>query len=778
MSEEHGCCCHGKSGPAAPEPPDAPVISHAGATGKTANYYCPMCEGVAQATPGSCPMCGMALQRSVSASRSRQWTCPMHPEIIRDAPGACPKCGMALEPLSASAEDADQNEELRDMTRRLWIGAALAIPVFALAMGDMLPGEPVSRLLSHGLRSLLELILATPVCTWVAWPFYVRAVQSVRMRSLNMFTLIGLGIAVAYLYSVVATLIPQLFPESFREATGHVGVYFEAAAVITVLVLVGQVLELRARHRTGDAVRSLLDLASPVARRVDDNGEEAEIPLQDVHVGDVLRVRPGEKIPTDGVVLEGRSSVDESMLTGESVPVAKKDGDALIGATINGNGSMLMRAERVGADTLLSQIVQRVEQAQRSRAPIQKLADRVAAWFVPTVLAVSLLTFVVWAVVGPDPRMTHALVNAIAVLIIACPCALGLATPMSVTVAMGRAARLGVLFRDAAAIEQLRQVDTLVVDKTGTLTEGRPRLVAVRPVAGVEADDLLRTAATVERYSEHPLGDAIVRGAQERGLDLKTPVIEFDSVPGLGIRGHLDGQEVLLGNRFFLEQQGVDVRPRAEEAHTLETTGQTLVHVAQAGRLIGLLGIMDPLREGVDDSLEQLRKFGLRILMLSGDARATAEIVAQRVGIDTVIAEVSPERKASVVRELMEGGAVVAMAGDGVNDAPALATAHVGIAMGTGTDVAIETAPVTLVRGDLHGIIRARQLSQATIDNIKQNLLFAFLYNSLGVPIAAGVLYPVFGLLLSPMLAAAAMSLSSVSVITNSLRLQRTRIPG
>jgi Cu+-exporting ATPase len=704
-----------------------------------------------------------------------EWTCPMHPEIIRDAPGSCPKCGMALEPRTAAPTGEQNNPELRDMTRRFLFAAALTIPLFAVSMGDLLPGDPISRLLSPDLRRWIELGLATPVCLWSAWPFFVRAVQSVRNLSLNMFTLIGLGVGVAYTYSLVAALAPELFPTSFRDEAGNVAVYFEAAAVITTLILLGQVLELRARSRTGAAIQKLLGMAAKTARRIRDDGEDEDVPLEVVEVGDRLRVRPGEKIPVDGVVLEGASSVDESMVTGEPIPVEKSAGDRVVGATINGTGGLVMRAEKVGKDTLLSRIVDMVAEAQRSRAPIQKLADVVAGFFVPAVILIALATFAIWALWGPEPRMAHALINAVAVLIIACPCALGLATPMSIMVATGKGASVGVLFKNAEAIETLRRVDTLVVDKTGTLTEGKPELVSVVARGELGEKELLALVAGLERGSEHPLAAAIVRGAERRNVR-PADAQAFESITGKGVRGTVAGRALALGNRALMDEVGADVAPLADRAEQLRADGQTAMFVAIDGALAGLVGVADPIKDSTPEAIEALHRDGIRIVMLTGDSETTARAVAGKLGIDDVIAEVLPDQKVDAVTKLQREGGFVAMAGDGINDAPALAKAHVGIAMGTGTDVAMESAGVTLVKGDLRGIVRARRLSRATMRNIKQNLFFAFVYNSAGVPIAAGVLYPVFGLLLSPMLAAAAMSASSVSVISNALRLRRTSV--
>jgi Cu+-exporting ATPase len=682
---------------------------------------------------------------------------------------------MALEPRNVAMDDDAPNPELIDMTRRLWLAATFTIPLVVVAMGDLLPGEPISRILSPRSRTLLELALATPVCLWSAWPFYVRFAQSLKNKSLNMFTLIGLGVSVAYGYSVVAALAPYIFPQSFRGAGGQVAVYFEAAAMIVTLILVGQVLELRARSQTGAAIKKLLGLAAKTARRIGEDGGDEDIPLDAVRVGDRLRVRPGEKVPVDGVVLEGASSIDESMVTGEPIPVEKNQGDQVVGATINGTGMIIMRAEKVGAETLLSRIVAMVAEAQRSRAPIQKLADLVSGYFVPIVIAVAVLTFLVWGLVGPEPRMAHALINAVAVLIIACPCALGLATPMSIMVAMGKGASVGVLFKDAEAIELMRKVDTLVVDKTGTLTAGKPVLATVETVLELDDTDLLIAAASLERASEHPLAEAIVAGAIERSISI--PRAEsFESVTGHGVVGRVEGRAVALGNRKLLDRLGVSAGALADRADDLRADGQTVMFVLIDKRVVGIVGVADPIKDGTADAIVALHAEGLRVVMLTGDNRKTADVVAAKLSIDEVIAEVLPEEKAATIRLIQEGGSVVAMAGDGINDAPALAQADVGIAMGTGTDIAMESAGVTLVKGDLRGIVRARKLSRATMANIKQNLFFAFVYNSLGVPVAAGVLYPVFGLLLSPVIAAAAMSFSSVSVIANSLRLRRLEI--
>jgi Cu+-exporting ATPase len=708
-----------------------------------------------------------------SVSRN-EYVCPMHPEIVRNEPGSCPICGMALEPRTISAQE-EENPELSYMTRRLWMGVALTIPVLVSAMAEYIPGRPLQQLASPRFWTWFELILATPVIVWGGWPFFVRGWQSIVNRSLNMFMLIGLGVGVAYLYSLIATLFPGIFPASFRDEAGQVAVYFEAAAVIVTLVLLGQVLELRARSQTGAAIRALLGLAPKTARMIRDDGSEVDVPLEQVQVGFRLRVRPGEKIPVDGITLDGSSSVDESMITGEPIPVEKKAGDRLTGATVNGTGSLVMRTDRVGADTLLAQIVHMVGEAQRSRAPIQKLADVVAGYFVPTVVGSSLVTFIIWALAGPSPRMAHALINAVAVLIIACPCALGLATPMSIMVAMGKGATMGVLFKNAEAIEFMRKVDTLVVDKTGTLTEGKPHLVSIQPAKDFDEVRLLRLAASLERASEHPLAAAIVAGADARNIQL-SPVEAFESVTGKGVNARVEGLAVLLGNRRLMEDAQVNVDSLVEAAESGRADGQTIMFVAVDGKAAGLIGVADPIKQTTPEAIQQLHKENIRIVMLTGDSRTTAAAVARKLGIDDVIAEVLPEDKSNQIKRLQEQGRFVAMAGDGINDAPALAQAQVGVAMGTGTDVAMQSAGVTLVKGDLRGIVRARRLSRATMKNIKENLFFAFIYNALGVPIAAGVLYPFFGLLLSPMIAAVAMSFSSVSVVANALRLRRVHL--
>ncbi len=740
-------------------------------------YTCPMHPEIHRPAPGNCPKCGMTLepvepQSFVPAARTK-YVCPMHAQIVRSEPGNCPICGMALEPKTASAEETE-NPELVDMRRRLWAALTLTIPVLILAMGEYIPGRPLGRITSPRVWTWIEMILTTPVVVWAGWPFFVRGWRSITNRSLNMFTLIGLGVGVGYVYSLIGALFPSIFPASFRE-NGEVAVYFEAASVIVTLVLLGQVLELKARSQTGAAIKALLGLAPKTARLIREDGSEEDVPLETVQVGNRLRVRPGEKIPVDGVVLEGTSSVDESMITGEPIPIEKAVGDRLTGATVNGTGTLVMRAERIGSETLLAQIVRMVADAQRSRAPIQKLADVVAGYFVPIVVGIAALAFAVWGIWGPDPRMAHALINAVAVLIIACPCALGLATPMSIMVATGKGATLGVLFKNAEAIEFMRKVDTLVVDKTGTLTEGKPRLMSVRPGDGSTGDRLLFLAASVERASEHPLAAAIVAGAEARGIAL-SPVESFESVTGKGVRARIGGSDVMLGNHKLLDEGGINTTGLQKDAEAMRADGQTVMFMAVDGRMAGLLGVADPVKETTPEAIRQLHREGIRVVMLTGDSRTTAEAVARKLGIDEVIAEVLPEDKGKVVKQLQGQGRFVAMAGDGINDAPALAQAQIGIAMGTGTDVAMESAGVTLVKGDLRGIVRARMLSRATMRNIKENLFFAFVYNSLGVPIAAGVLYPVFGLLLSPVLAAAAMSFSSVSVVGNALRLRGVRL--
>ena len=732
---------------------------------------CPMHPEVRKRGPGSCPDCGMALEpvEPRPAATATEYVCPMHPEVVRQAPGTCPICGMALEPRTVTLDE--RNPELEDMTRRFWVSLAFSAPVFGLAMSEMIPGQPIHQALGTRTIVWLQLVLSTPAVLWGGWPLFARGWASLVNRKLNMFTLIALGVGVAYAYSVVATLAPGIFPSDFRGHGGQVSVYFEAAAVITVLVLLGQVLELRARSRTSSAIKALLGLAPKSARLVRGDGSEEDVPLERVSPGDQLRVRPGEKVPVDGVVVEGRSLVDESMVTGEPIPVEKARGSQVIGGTVNQAGGFVMRAERVGSETLLAQIVRMVSEAQRSRAPIQRLADVVASYFVPAVLAASAITFVVWSIVGPQPRLAYALVNAIAVMIIACPCALGLATPMSIMVGTGRGATAGVLIKNAEVLELLERVDALVVDKTGTLTEGKPRLISVVPAPGVSEAELLALAATLERGSEHPLAASIIAGAEERGARLGE-LKDFHSITGSGVIGRVDGRSVAVGNGRLGEYPAADLEPLATRAETLRRDGQTVMFVWIDGKPAGLLGVADPIRPSTPEAIQFLRGEGIRIVMLTGDSRTTAEAVAKKLGIDDVFAEVLPDQKAQVVKRLQAEGRIVAMAGDGINDAPALAQAQVGIAMGTGTDVAMQSAGVTLVKGDLRGIVKARRLSRSTMRNIRQNLFFAFVYNAVGIPIAAGALYPVFGLLLSPMIASAAMSFSSVSVIGNALRLR------
>ncbi|MCC6208275.1 MAG: heavy metal translocating P-type ATPase [Gammaproteobacteria bacterium] len=768
---DHACCSgghrHGHSARAVTEPEKADT---------SALYTCPMHPEVRQEGPGSCPKCGMALEpMGVPAPAARtEYTCPMHPEVVQDHPGSCPKCGMALEPRTVAAV-GEESAELRDMSRRFWVSAVLALPVFLSAMGAEFWPERIAELISPRLRQWVEMALATPAVVWGGWIFYVRAVQSVISRNLNMFTLIGLGVAVAWGYSVVAAVAPGIFPPSVINEMGVVPVYFEAAAVITTLVLLGQVLELRARSRTNAAIKLLLGLSPKVARIVRENGREEDIPMEQVQPGDRLRIRPGEKVPVDGTVVEGTSHVDESMVTGEPIPVEKHADVKVIGATVNGTGGLLMVAEKVGADTLLAQIVHMVAEAQRTRAPIQKLVDIVSGYFVPAVVIAAVLTFIIWSQWGPEPRLAHGVINAVAVLIIACPCALGLATPMSIMVGTGRGAMMGVLFKNAEALEVLRKVDTLVVDKTGTLTEGHPELVSVTPVEGVDEKDILRLAASIERASEHPLAAAIVRGAEKRSVQLAATE-DFQSVTGKGVTGRVEGHKVALGNIKLLQDLGIDAGDLPAQADTLRAEGQTVMFLGVDGRAAGLIGVADPIKSTTPEAIKFLHDEGIQIVMLTGDSRRTAEAVAARLNIDRVQAEVLPDQKASVVKQLQAEGRIVAMAGDGINDAPALAQAQVGIAMGTGTDVAMESAGVTLVKGDLRGIVRSRRLSRATMRNIRQNLFFAFIYNAAGVPLAAGVLYPFFGLLLSPIIAAAAMSFSSVSVIANALRLRRVTL--
>ena len=738
-------------------------------------YTCPMHPEVRQAAPGACPKCGIALEplEPSAVSIKTEWTCPMHPEIVRAAPGSCPICGMALEPKAVSLEEQD-NPELIDMTRRFKVSAVLAIPLIYIAMGGLIPPVAPEKFIPRDMLKWLELVLAAPVVLWGGWPFFVRGWRSIVTWNPNMFTLIGLGTGVAFSYSVVAALFPDVFPASFRGKGGQVGTYFEAAAVIVTLVLLGQVLELRARSKTGTAIKALLGLAPKTARRMKDGSEE-DVPLELVQPGDLLRVRPGEKVPVDGTVTEGSSSVDESMITGEPIPVEKHAGDRVVGATVSGTGSFIMKAEKVGSDTLLAQIVHMVAEAQRSRAPIQKLADIIAGYFVQIVVSLAVITFIVWAWVGPEPRFVYALVNAVAVLIIACPCALGLATPVSIMVSMGKGAGAGVLFKNAEAIELMRKVDTIVVDKTGTLTVGKPKLMNVISNDGYDEKALLLYTSSIERGSEHPLAAAIVAGAQGKGVNPKNAE-SFLSITGKGVTGKVDGHAVALGNSALLDELGIDPGGLVAKAEDLRMDGHTVMFVAVDEKAAGLLGVADPIKETTAEAVKQLHEDGIRIVMLTGDNRTTAEAVAKKLGIDDVVAEVLPDQKAESVKEYQSAGRFVAMAGDGINDAPALAQAQIGIAMGTGTDVAMESAGVTLVKGDLRGILRARLLSRATMKNIKQNLFFAFIYNAIGIPVAAGVLYPIFGILLSPVFAAAAMSFSSVSVIGNALRLRKVRI--
>jgi len=744
---------------------------------QAAAYICPMDPEVRESKPGPCPVCGMALE--AEAAPAVQYTCPMHPEIVRDRPGSCPICGMALEPRVAAAVQMEDDSELRSMTRRFWVGVALSIPLLVLSMWGMAPGSPLQRL-PAGAMEWLQLALATPVVLWGGWPFFQRGWSSIVNRHLNMFTLIALGTGTAYVYSVIATAAPWLFPASFRGPSGRPDVYFEVSAGIVTLVLLGQVMELRARRQTSSAIRALLDLSPKTALRIRADGGDEEILLEQVRAGDHLRVRPGARVPVDGTVEEGSSAVDESMITGESLPVVKAAGARVIGGTVNQTGSFVMRAERLGAETLLAQIVRLVAEAQRSRAPIQSLADKVSAYFVPAVVVTAVVTFLVWAIWGPEPRLAHALVNAVAVLIIACPCALGLATPMAIMVGTGRGARAGVLVKNAAALETMEKVDTLVTDKTGTLTEGKPQLTSIVATSGVTEADLLRMVATLERSSEHPIAAAIVKSAEEHKLGVNSAGVnsadKFQSFPGLGITGEVNGHQVVVGNAGFLEERGIAIKALASEAASLREKGQTVVIAAVDGRVAGLLAAADPIKASTREAVASLRRSGLRLVMLTGDNRDTAQAIGRELGIDEFEAEVQPYRKSEIVKTMQSQGRIVAMAGDGVNDAPALAQADVGIAMGTGTDVAMESGSITLVKGDLRGIARARNLSRATMRNIRQNLFFAFVYNLLGVPIAAGVLYPFTGLLLQPVFAAAAMSFSSVSVIANALRLRKAKL--
>ncbi len=729
---------------------------------------------VLKTEPGNCPKCGMALEPEViTAPTTRsQYTCPMHPQILRDQPGNCPICGMSLEPVTVAVEEA--NPELDHMTRRLWIGIGFTLPLFAVMISGLLPGHPIRQLLTGRSLGWAEFTFATPVVLWAGWPFFQRGWASIASRHLNMFTLISIGAGSAYLYSVVAVLLPQYFPASFRDTSGQLGLYFEAAAVITVLVLLGQVLELKARSQTSGAIKALLGLAPKRARRVSSDGTEQDVDLKAIDPGDKLRVRPGEKIPTDGVVIEGNSSVDESMISGEPIPVEKTIRASVTGGTINGTGSFVMKTERVGADTLLAQIVKMVGEAQRTRAPIQRLADVVASYFVPAVLLSAVITFVVWAIYGPQPHYAHALVNAVAVLIIACPCALGLATPMAIMVGTGRGARAGVLISNAEALEMLEKVDTLVVDKTGTLTEGKPKLTELIAVESVTDTELLQVAASLEKASEHPLAGAILSAAREKKIEL-VAMDGFESVTGKGVKGTLKGKQVAIGNVALMNNLGASPDALKTEAESLQKDGRTVMYIALDGRFAGLIAVADPIKKSTAEAIAQLKQEGIKIIMVTGDNRATAQAVAGKLGIEFE-ADVLPDKKAAVVKKLQKAGAIVAMAGDGVNDAPALAQANVGIAMGTGTDVAMKTGGITLLQGDLRGIVKARRLSHLTMNNIRENLFFAFFYNVLGVPLAAGVLYPRFGLLLNPMIAAGAMSFSSVSVIANALRLRTAKL--
>jgi Cu+-exporting ATPase len=770
VTEKLGCCDEKASDHACCEKADK-TGNVSVTSSKTAKYFCPMCEGVVSAKPGACSKCGMTMERNPAFNEVKGtiYTCPMHPQIREDKPGNCPICGMTLEPVTASEAPEEDNAELKDMTRRFWIGLALTIPVLILSMGEFVPGFR-DFLASLGKTTVVwtQFVLSTPVVLWAGWPFFERGGRSLVNRHLNMFTLISIGTGAAYFYSVVATVFPSLFPNSFR-MNGAVAVYFEAAATIIVLVILGQILELKARAATGSAIKALLGLAPKTARMIKDDGNESDVPLEQVQVGDRLRVRPGEKVPVDGTVLEGQSAIDESMITGEPMPVAKEQKSPVTGSTINGTGSFVMKAEKVGNDTLLARIVQMVGSAQRSRAPIQRVADTVAGYFVPIVLLSSVVTFVVWAWVGPEPRYAYALVNAVAVLIIACPCALGLATPMSIMVGVGRGAQLGILIRDAEALERLEKITTLAIDKTGTLTEGKPTLTEVIPAPGTTEADIVWLAASVEAASEHPLAAAIVAGAKKRNVVLK-PVDEFESVPGQGVRGKVEGYVVTVGKAELTKATVPEAL--AAKATELRKEGQTVFFVGKDGSIVGLLAVTDPIKKTTPAAIEALHQLGIKVVMLTGDNANTARKVADKLHIDQIEAEVTPDKKNEAIVKLKKEGARVAMAGDGVNDAPALAAADVGIAMGTGTDVAMESAGVTLVKGDLGALVRAIELSRATMKNIRLNLVFAFVYNGLGIPVAAGILYPFFGLLLNPMLASAAMALSSLSVIANSLRLR------
>lgn len=738
------------------------------------NYTCPMHPEVCESKQVPCPKCGMALEPiTPSIVMKTEWTCPMHPEIISDQPGSCPICGMALEPRTALAEE--ENPELIDMMRRFKISAILTIPVVIIAMHNMIPGFSIERYINPYILRGLEFLLSTPVVLWGGWPFFIRGWQSIINRSPNMFTLIGLGVFVAYSYSVIATFLPDIFPKSFMHKDGRIGVYFEAAAVIVSLVLFGQVLELKARGQTGAAIKALLGLSPKTARRIKEDGIEEDVPIDSVRKGDLLRIRPGEKIPADGVIIEGISSIDESMITGESIPVQKEKGDKVIGATINGTGTLIIRAEKIGTETLLSQIVKMVAEAQRSRAPIQKLVDVVAVHFVQIVVLIAITTFIGWAIWGPEPRFAYAVINSVAVLIIACPCALGLATPMSIMVATGKGATLGVLFKNAEAIEIMKKVDTLVVDKTGTLTMGSPRVIEIVPLNEWSKEEVLIYAASLEKDSEHPLADAIVSEAKNRNISFKKAE-SFQSIPGKGVKGNIEGHKVVFGNLKLINELGIYPEGLSEKAEEMRSEGQTVMFLIINDKIAGMVGVADPIKETTPAAIRKIHEEGMRIVMLTGDNITTAKAVAKKLNIDEVKAEVLPDQKVEEIKRLQNEGYIVAMAGDGINDAPALSQAHIGIAMGTGTDVAIESADVTLIKGDLMGIVRARLLSKATMKNIKQNLFWAFFYNSVGIPIAAGILYPSFGILLSPMIAAAAMSFSSVSVVGNALRLRRIKI--
>lgn len=739
-------------------------------------YTCPMHPEIIEDKPGDCVKCGMSLEKETpSIDVGVKYVCPMHPEVVRDEPGDCPICGMALEKQVVTLGDEEENEELKDMSRRFWVSVILSVPIVIIAMSHLIQSDYLKNLFASKVFQYVELVLATPVVLWCGWPFFVRAYKSVVNKSLNMFTLIGLGVAVAYIYSLIAALFPEIFPPSFRGLGGKVGVYFEAAAVIVTLILLGQVLELKARSQTSSAIKALLGLAPKTAILVKEDGTEEEIPLEHVGPGNRLRVRPGEKVPVDGIIIKGATSVDESMITGEPIPAEKNPGDKVIGATVNGTGSLIIEAERVGAETLLAQIVHMVSEAQRSRAPIQSLADKVSGYFVPIVVLISIITFIVWSIFGPSPAMVYAIINAVAVLIIACPCALGLATPMSIMVATGKGATLGVLFKNAEAIEKLREVDTIVVDKTGTLTLGKPKLVSVRTANTFTDKELLKYAASIEKGSEHPLATAIVEGADERGVGVEEAG-QFESITGKGVKGMVSGRRVALGNQKLMDDLGINLEGLLDEAKKLRSEGQTVMFISIDNKPAGFVGVADPIKKTTPRAVSSFHDEGIRVVMLTGDEQVTAKSVADKLGIDEVISGVLPDQKAQKISELQSEGHIVAMAGDGINDAPALAKAEVGIAMGTGTDVAMESAGVTLVKGDLNGIVRAIKLSRYTMRNIKENLFFAFIYNALGVPIAAGVLYPFFGILLSPIIAAAAMSFSSVSVIANALRLKKAKI--